>query len=104
MRNFARALFLIQQRPELVICKFIIRAGMELIEGNGFDAESAKRGVELLADMRRGEVVGPVHETIEVVAEFRGNNPARPLAAVEVITNEPFGCVITITLGSVDEV
>jgi len=58
----------------------------------------------LLPHASNGKIVVAVHETVEVMAELGRHQPARPVAARQIIADQPFGQVVTVTFGGVDEI
>ncbi len=77
---------------------------MKLIKVDCFQLQGAERGFELMAHIRRREIIGAVQEAFEVVAKFRGNDPMRVVVAAQVVTNQALGKVIPVTLGGINQV
>ena len=78
---------------------------MELVKVNRLDAQRPERGLELSLHAGDGEIVVAVHEAVEVMAEFGGDEPARAVAARQIIADEFFGQVMRpVTFGGVNEV
>jgi hypothetical protein len=77
---------------------------MELIQVNRPDVQGFERGFQLPAHAGHGKIVRAVHETVEVMAELRGHEPARPVAARQIIADQPLGEVVAVTFGGVNEV
>src|SRR5580692_2103892 len=77
---------------------------MKLKEIDPLDAQCLERGVQLTADVGAGKSVVAVHEGIEVVAEFGGDDPAGTVAPCQIIADELFGCVIAVAFGGVNQI
>ena len=67
---------------------------MKLIQVNRLDAQRLERGFELRPHAVRGKIVRAVHETVEVMAELGGHDPARAVMPGQIIANQPFGQVV----------
>ena len=103
--DFAGALLFREHRPEFFVLKHFVRAGMKLIQVNRLDAQRLERGFELRAHAGHGKIVVAVHETVEVMAEFRRHDPARAVAARQIIADEFFRKMVrAVTFGGVNEV
>ena len=78
---------------------------MKLIQVNRLDAQRLERGFELGAHAVHGKIVVAVHETFEMMAEFRRHDPVRTVTARQIIADEFFRKMVrAVAFGGVNEV
>ena len=103
MPDFPRPLLFREHRPQRVVLKDI-QSRMKLIKVNALNAQRPEGILQLPPHPGGAENVITFHEPAEVVAEFCRHNPARAIAPGQVFPNQPFGGMIPITLGGINEV
>ena len=97
-------LLLAQHGPELIIVEGFVGSGVELVQVNGFHAQSAEGLLELPLDSSGGEIVAPLQKSGKFVTEFGRDDPAGTVVAREVIADECLGQMRTVALGRVDQI
>ena len=104
MADRSRALLIRQQRPQRLVHASGVRPGVELIKVNGIHPQRPQRRFELPARAGWREVLRPVQELVEVMAELGGDDPPRAVPPAEVIADQPLRQVVPVTFGGVNEV
>ena len=77
---------------------------MELVEVNRLDPQRPQRSLKLTPHARRGELIRPVQEPVEAMAELGRHDPPRPVMAAEVIADQALREVVAIAFRSVNEI
>src|ERR1019366_1738708 len=103
--DFAGALLFGEKIPKLFVLEQFVGAGMKLVKVNRIHVQRLERGFKLPPHAGDRKIIVAIHETVEVVAEFGGDNPARAVAAGQIIADELFRKVVwSVAFGGGNEV
>src|SRR5258708_2887167 len=92
-----------QHFPKARGLEHLVVAGMKLVEIHIIALQGAQASFNLIQDIGRLVVRRSIEEAVEVMAEFRPDNPILAIAANRA-ANQSLGKVIAITLGGVDQI
>src|SRR3954471_12373110 len=104
MANFPGLLLLSKSFPEFLVLEFGIVSRMELIQVDAVSFERFERRFQLFHNFGSRECLCAIHEAVEAMTKFRGDDPFRAISAREIIADETFRQVIAVTFGGIDEI
>ncbi|CDN44658.1 hypothetical protein BN871_FG_00140 [Paenibacillus sp. P22] len=104
MPDLAGLHLLVQRRPQLVAVEGGIGTGVELVQIHIVRLQSLQRRIQLTHDIFPGKYVRTLEPLMEMMAELRRDDPVLASPPADVVSDESFRQMVSVTFGRVDQV